>query len=442
MKSNLKQKLTAALLIILRIAAASEGRIKIAENIFLDAYFRPRVEIDGRDFAGTGADAYANYRTRLGISLENLIENTELYLQIADSRMMGFDDPYMQGSNIGMNKQDNNLGVNKAYIKIKEISCPGTYFMVGRMPNDQGRQRIFGPGDWNFTGPRVYDGAKMGYAAEKWSVNLWYFWGKSGDRHWIEEMPYFDENNDENNEKLDHSLIGVDGSFLNKSLNAMLFLDWDQNLVAADTAIGGSHPAFTRWTSLIYYTRQFDAFNLDLDAAYQFGEKAYSGGSGDIAAWFIAPEITYNFDYSLKPWIGLACDIVSGENSDTSRFTQFYEEYYSKHRFQGRMDYFTDSASKSHGLQDYILKFGCAPLKNFKTMWEAHYFRSEYAFPSVIDSAACCEYGWELDITSDYTIRKGLKSQIGLNFFLPNENWQGKDAKWTYFFYTHLLAEL
>jgi len=160
-------------------AGAVQGKVKIAEGIFLDAYFRPRVELDAMDFnSNTGFDSYATFRTRLGISLENLVENTILCLNIADSRSMGYNDPYLQGSPVAPNKSDQNLGVDIAYLETRELFHCGTMLRIGRMENNQGRERLFGPGNWSVYGPRTYDGIKFGVEGENIDWYLWSFYGR------------------------------------------------------------------------------------------------------------------------------------------------------------------------------------------------------------------------------------------------------------------------
>ena len=152
------------ILLISVLGTAAFAEVKVSDGVFIDAQFRPRLELDNRYYGpGAGFDGYSTFRTRLGISLREFIEGTELYLQIADSRTMGFADPYNTGQNIGVNKLDNNLGVTKAYIAVKGLLEKNSVFKIGRMSNNIGRNRIFGPGNWNIYGPRTYDGIRYEY---------------------------------------------------------------------------------------------------------------------------------------------------------------------------------------------------------------------------------------------------------------------------------------
>ena len=442
----------AGMFIVLALFGVAEAKAKVTDGILIDANFRPRLEIDHRWFDGEGADQYATTRTSIGLTFENLIENTEIYFLMEDSRMMGFSDPYLTGYNIGMNKYDNNLGVNKAYLKVNDLLTEGFYLKIGRQDNDQGRGRIFGAGNWSFYGPRVYDGVKMGYNYLGSEINLWYFYGMFGDRHWPNNLPYsspyYPPYYGDKFQK-DHSLIGADITMFNKRMSVLFFCDWDSYPVTITNELGyilGKYNLFTRWTGAFYYSDMIENVKIEVDAAHQFGHQVSgyaNNGKADINAFMLAGEVSYNFDIDYKPWLGIGWDIVSGEDDDPGEITQFYEEYYSKHRFQGRMDYFKSMGSiKENGLNDFFFIAGIQPVDFMTNMLELHFFRTQYAYASAVNQEASYDLGYEVDITNDFKIRKGLKSRLGINFFLPNEDWQGEDAKNAWFIYWSMTAEI
>ncbi|MDP8205106.1 MAG: hypothetical protein P9L92_00440 [Candidatus Electryonea clarkiae] len=233
-----------------------KSQVVVAEGVLLDAEFRPRFELDNRDFSSeTGNDAYGSMRTRIGIKLENIIENTGLYMMIADSRMLGYSNPYLTGEPPGPNGFDNNLGVKKVFIEVNDILKDGSNLVIGKMSNDQGRGYIFGPGNWNLYGPRTYDGIKIGYSNQGFELHLWSFCGSRGDRHW-----YPDSTNPASvpnltiDYKLDHTLNGMDLSVLANKINFLFFQELDQERIIDTTD-------FSRNTSL---NRMTAAVNLKL----------------------------------------------------------------------------------------------------------------------------------------------------------------------------------
>lgn len=414
---------------------------KITDNLFLDAEFRPRLEFDNRDFKATGFDFYATYRTRIGIKFKNIIERTTLYFQIADSRLMGFSDPYLTGKNIGPNKWDNNLGVTKVFIEIHDLFKKGTLFKIGRMSNEQGRNRIFGPGNWNIFGPRTYDGLKIGYSTNNISWHVWNFWGIAGDRHW-----YFMTNTtgnypDQNiHFKADHTLTGLDLSAANNVVNLLAFLDLDQ-LPVADTLHNQTNISFCRITlaaNLKWRQNKNTGLWIDFDGSYQFGQQAHSKGSGDISSFLLAGDFSYHFNFKNQLWFGMGFDFTSGDDGKSlERVTNFYEYYYSKHSFQGNMDFFTNvSGIKSFGLKDYILRTGVNLIENVRLRLNLHHFCTEKPF--MVSGAT--DLGNELDITLDFSIRKGIITQLGFDLFWPENKWQGEKSSVATFGFCALTA--
>ncbi|OGL42239.1 MAG: hypothetical protein A2161_06730 [Candidatus Schekmanbacteria bacterium RBG_13_48_7] len=420
--------------------------MQLADKIFLDAYFRPRIEFDNLDFNNkTGIDSYSTFRTRLGIAMEDIVPKTNLYIMFGDSRMMGFSDPYLTGKPIGPNKWDDNVGVIEAFMEVLDLIKPGTMFKVGRMTNDQGRARIFGPGNWNVYGPRTYDGIKIGYSNEDFALHFWSLFGQAGDRHW-----YFDSDTpgvypDKSIAyKKDHTLAGTDISLWSNMLNFLAFLDLDQNPVE-DSVHGGHNPAFSRITIAANFgwkTRDKEQFSVDLDTAYQFGSQAYDGGEGDISAYLVAGELKYRLEPKLSSFIGAGFDIISGDDGSSSdKISNFYEYYYSRHRFQGHMDYFKNpSGIKSKGLQDFIFRAGFSPHKKLVFQLDLHHFQTEKSFESAENGGSSHILGKELDTTLDYKIRKGLTAQFGYDIFWPTEDWQGSDSDASTFCYMSITA--
>ena len=342
MKSTIN-RLVMALVLICSYIGMLDAAVKLHENVVIDAEFRPRVEIENRDFhGGTGLDSYATYRTRLGIALKGLAENTDFYLMIGDSRMMGYSNPYLTGDPAGPNRYDNNLGVIKAFFKVSGIFGKGSFLKIGRMSNDQGRALLFGPGNWNYFGPRTYDGIKTGITRGEISLNIWHFYGANGDRHWypLEDDPSQIPNS-EIDYKHDHTLTGVDVSVGEKRVNLLTYLDLDQESIA-DTVHGGNHAAFTRITSAVnlHFAREkTSVFWFDADFAYQSGSMAYGGGYARISSYLAAADWGWCFQQSTQSWIGIGFHILSGDDGkNPGQVTWFYDKYCSKHRVLGHMD--------------------------------------------------------------------------------------------------------
>jgi hypothetical protein len=443
----MKHSLSAIVFVLIIIISEVYGRVQISENIYLDAEFRPRIEFDNRDFSSkTGNDAYTSMRIRIGLRIDDIIENTSLYLMIGDSRMLGYSNPYLTGNPPGPNGFDNNLGVNKVYIEVKDVIKQGAYLKIGRMSNDQGRSYIFGPGNWNLLGPRTYDGIKVGYSYDMLDCNLWSFFGSNGDRHWYPEADdpkkYPDTDIDY---KRDHTLTGLDLSLWKKTINILLFLDLDQNPVA-DTINHTTNIALKRTTTAInirWRQNPNSGHWIDFDAASQVGNMAYGAGNGEISAYMLAGDWSLHFEKPVKSWIGFGFHILSGWDGDQDKVTYFDDNYSSKHKTFGFMDYFKNPTDiKSQGLQDLIIRAGLTPLKELDCQVDFHKFNVEKSFKSVKNGKSSNNLGYEIDTQFKYAIKSGLTTELGIDLFTPDEKWKYKPGDISTFIYLALTASI
>ncbi len=430
---------------LLIFTSVTEGRVQLSDKIYLEASFRPRFEFDNRDFnQETGFDAYGTMRTRIGLGFENLVENTTLYMMIGDSRMMGYTNPYLTGKTPGPIGYDNNLGVNKVYLEVRDIWKPGTAFKIGRMSNDQGRSYIFGPGNWNYFGPRTYDGIKIGYTKGSIDCHLWSFYSSNGDRHWY---PLADDPskapNSEVEYKRDHTLNGLDLSFGSKMVNFLFFQELDQDMVV-DTMYYEDNIALNRFTGAVnlLWKSMNKMHRIDFDFGYQIGKKAHNGGNGDISAYMIAGDYHLYPEFINTIWIGLGFEIFSGnDGADPNNISYFFDNYSSKHKTFGFMDYFkSPTGIKSRGLHDYIFRLGAVPVKDLTCQVDLHSFRVDKAFISTKDGKPAHGLGFEIDSQFMYTMRKGLLGELGIDFFMPNEDWKDDPGYVSTFIYFTLTA--
>ncbi|MFO8056753.1 MAG: hypothetical protein R6V10_05610 [bacterium] len=438
-----------ALLFFICLPAHSE--VKLTDGVYLDGYIRPRVEFDDRDFDGsTSADQYATLRTRLGFRVDRVLPDTVFYILLADSRTMGYNDPYLTGEPEPPNKPDRNLGVSKVWIRLDNLLTDNFYLKVGRMSNDQGRARIMGPGNWSYAGPRTYDGIKAGYLAENFSLKFWSFYGIHGDRHWYPDPDQYPDHSvpDEDIDyKYDHTLNGFDLHLFQNRLQLLAFVDLDQARVK-DVTEDEENPASVRYTAALYFHqgnpewKEKGGPRFELDYAYQFGTVGTAAGEADVSAWLCAGDLYYSAGGEYAPWIGAGWDVTSGDSgANRLEAHYFYDYYYSRHGYRGRMDLFKDPyGTASLGLQDYVLRTGFSPHKSIRLQADAHYFRVEQPYLSVESSDEEHELGYELDLMVRWQMRKGIKAKAAYMTFWPSDDWKGEDADPAGFSYLALIA--
>ncbi|MFC1492605.1 alginate export family protein [candidate division KSB1 bacterium] len=426
----------AMILLIVSGSTDSFAQIKIGEGLYLDGYMRYRMEADSRDFdSGTDVDTYSTLRTRLGLRAENVIDNTVFYIMIGDSRTMGYSDPYLAGHNIGPNKFDQNLGVVLAYLEVSEFLHESLTLKIGRIENNIGRMRIFGPGNWNVNGPRTYDGFSLLYDNNEYSFRFFNLWGYGGDRHW-----------EESSLNEDHYLTGLDTRFLEEKLQLLFLWDHDDKPVLNQNN-GSYNDLLSRYMLAGYYgwtqnNKDDNYWKFDLDMAYQFGDQAYYMGKKDISAYLATWDLSYRSVSGRKPWFGIGMDITSGDDgSDPGKIKYFTAEYFSKHGLQGHMDYFTSVSSKSLGLRSIILRGGFEPVENCILQVDLHRFTFAENYISLKDGSITNNVGKEIDISSDYLMRDGLSVRFGFDMFFPSDHWKGSDSDPGMFSYISLKAE-
>lgn len=434
-------------LLLLNISTVS-GKVVVAEGISLNAEFRPRFEFDNRDFSsGTGYDFYSSMRTRIGLRLDNLIENTNLFIMFADSRMLGYSNPYLTGIPPGPNGYDNNVGISKVYIEVMDIWRKGTRIKAGRMSNDQGRSYIFGPGNWNLFGPRTYDGIKLGYSIRNTEFNLWSFFGANGDRHWYPEeddpKKYPDSDSDF---KRDHTLTGLDISLWSKTINLLLFLDLDQKPVT-DTVNHTTNISLKRTTTAVnlhWFPDTHGGYRFDFDAAYQFGTVAHPGGNSNISAYMLASDWSWHSSCRKGTWFGFGFHLTSGDNAnDPDKTGYFYDNYSSKHKTFGHMDYFkSPTGIKSKGIRDFVVRAGSSPFESMTCQLNFHRFTLEKSYSSVISGNPSHNLGFEIDTLTKFYIRNGLTVELGVDCFIPDRNWKNDPNDISTFLYIVMTATI
>jgi len=444
--------MAAALLASVLLATTAYGEVELAKGVGFDGYFRPRFELDGRDFdTSTGHDQYITLRTRLGIRAKDLIPDTTFYFLIADSRTLGYSDPYLTGEPIPPNNLDANLGVNQVWLKIDNLGFEGFYFMVGRMENNQGRNRIFGPGNWSHNGPRTYDGVKAGFANDAFQINLWSLYGLYGDRHWYPDPDQYPDHktpDPDTDWKYDHTLNGLDIRSADQNLQLLAFLDYDQARVE-DVTRDEKNPGSVRYTVALYsLLASSDAWKRDggisfaHDIACQFGTVGTTTGEADVYAWLWAGDFAFSFGTTPEFWAGIGWDVTSGDQgTNHTQVHYFYDYYYSKHVYRGTMDYFKDPFKEpSLGLQDYIVRMGMKPVDTLSLKADVHYFRTEQPFDAADDGKDANVLGMELDVVGKLEIRQGIEGELGMDFFWPTADWKGDDANYSSFVYSAMTA--
>lgn len=419
MKRTLIATVLFAVLILMAVPVSAGTDIKV------DAQVRARSQMSDMSFDTTGAmNCFRELRTRVGLS-GTVNDNAHVYIQFQDSRIAG-DDPGTSGGLTG----GNNVDLHQGYIKIDNIFGKGWGGMAGRFEFAKGNQRFFGTVGWHQVG-RAWDGGALWYKNEDFDVTAFSF-------------KTLELQNQEFNKDTD--VFGLYGT-LNK-FNLDLFALYEVN---ADTiGYDGDIKPLSRINLGMYYHRQYNQFDFEMNGAYQMGTKGYGTptidefgeitdtikSEMDIAAFMFAFEGGYTLEGDLNARVALGVDYSSGDDgSDTTEYKAFTNAYYTGHKFRGYMDYFL--GSNQAGLMDIMFRAKLDPIPGWTLKGDFHYFTTAQDYYSALDDTTLTKnVGMEFDFSVSTTRIAGVNFVAGTSLFLPSEDFAGmvdpEIGFWTY----------
>jgi hypothetical protein len=241
---------------------------------------------------------------------------------------------------------------------------------VGRHEMAYGAQRVIGPSDWA-NARRAFDGGKIMLVTGRNQLDA--FWVRPVD---IEREEFNNGDSDisfaglydvyqlpDMFAKGDKSRAEAYALLLNRS-NARFGQNAAAPAAAADEdryTIGGR-----------FYTAP-KPFDLDVEAAYQFGQ--YDGG--DISAWMVATEAGYTFDtVTLKPRLFVGFDYASGDDDPNDADLGTYNQLFpTSHTFFGYADVIgRQNIIDAHGGADLVLRENARWAKRVTLRIEDHFF--------------------------------------------------------------------
>jgi len=410
-----------SLIISLLTSSLLNAGTEVGNGLTIDGQIRERTEFIDKSFYDEDEMYERSFlRTRLGLSYTR-IENTKLYVQIQDSRVLG-----MNSSDL---TNDFNLGIHQAYIKFKCRKNNSLWMQAGRFEVAYGRQRVLGAVGWSNVG-RTFDGFRAGYVGDNVKLDL--FLLKIDERYYnYYEFPYLDYYlYDEN----DQVLYGLYIKLLEDHLHLFGLYDYDH--LELTNEAGDLKPRLSRWTFGGHYNRTMKSgFDVVLDLALQSGSYYYA----DISAYMFAGEFGYMFEHEMNPRAAFGFDITSGDDGTEADEINTYDNlYYTGHAFRGYMDYFIGSPPE--GLMDLVGRFKFNPAPDWTAAVDAHLFRTmeEHIVPGTSGEETSNAIGQEIDVTVKRAIYSGLAAQLGASMFFPSDDWypDGSTATWFYFMLT------
>lgn len=373
-------------------------------DVKFDGQVRARAEYDDRTFNPEYYLGDVNYlRIRAGIRAV-IEKNTEVYVQIQDSRLFGdrIDGAYSSGT---LNNTDN-IDLHQGYIKVRRLWHDRLSGKVGRFEFNLGNQRLFGAVGWSNVG-RAWEGITFAYTTES-----------------VEVLPFFLKRQElQNPEKnRDFEIAGVNVTARKLGYEFLLVYENDGNGTFVQQVPSGGFrfvDNLDRATASLYVNRPLGGqFDIISNLAYQFGEQRFGSNELNISAFLIAVELGHTFDSKTFRRVAAGVDYTSGwDYSYDGKFTAFDNLYYTGHKFRGAMDYFTGMVYE--GLIDLYATANLQLAPDWQAGATVHYFRTAEDLRILQDSTK--ELGGEIDLAIATTSVPGIKLEGGLSVFVAND---------------------
>lgn len=379
-----------------------------AQDYKFDGELRFRMNSVNKSFSNSvGSNNYTELRSRVGI---NFIPSSSFsaFIQFQDNRNLGSEKSTNEGTKEVDLKEANGLVKNLFGLPID--------WKFGRLTASAANSRFVGKSDWG--SGRTFDGMTLLIKSQTANFNFYAFQLSENSKAADKDDSYFGG-------------VSVDfKSIQNFELSVFAFDELLSNMSGNNSMTSG-----------FYSKGKFGSFIPELEAAYQFGNKKISNQNFDVAAYFVAFNASYKFDFALYPTLNAGVELVSGDNSATDKkYNSFNTLYGTKHGFFGYMDYFVNipSDTKNLGLIDYHFKIISKPFDEINFYLAFHKFDSQKKY-TTITSKKVNDFGFETDFVANYIFQKNLTFSFGLSFFSPGEifkEWHGKDNAFYGYFIT------
>ncbi|MCD6556735.1 MAG: alginate export family protein [Bacteroidales bacterium] len=390
------------------INASAFGQFKIQGLIRPRFEYRNGYSIFRNDTSS--AAAFISQRTRLNLTYNN--EKIETYFSVFDFRIWG-DQVWK--------KDVASIGLNEAWAKININDFWSVKF--GRQTLKYDNNRLVSPVNWNQTGA-AHDALKVNYINKGWAIDLVSAWNQSSQNK-----------------------FGTDYAFSTsfyKSLNILRISKKFNKFSIASFNISDGFQDFSnpekqhfRFTYGLIPNYKNDKYRI---TARAFGQTGKLQSGQNVKAFYTNIDFTCSVSKKIKLTAGN--EIKSGNNGLDSLNTTdhaFDILYGAKHKFNGRIDYFSlPSTTKGTGFIDTYLKTRFNVMKYASLSAEYHYFMLEnnYVYNgSVIDKFL----GNEIDLVYKQDFGNDIALEAGYSFILGTESAEiikgGNKDLWNHWFY-------
>lgn len=379
-----------------------------AQTVKLSGELRERSEFDTRsNVIRSSSDVFHLLRTRLRADAA-VNDQVSVIVEVQDARVYG-------GTQTTFNAGSPAFDLRQGFVEVKKLFDTPLSFKLGRQALLYGNQRLLGPIDWHNQG-QTFDGAVLRASMESITFDVI---GAAVAR--MVNTPSY-----QRDVFLTGAWITWKPSTTKSALNLFYFYD-------NPGMSGSSQIRQKRNTAGIHASGAYDAFDYELDGAYQFGDLTGLTPPVAIAAQLIGIRAGYTFKDINDLRIGIGFDLLSGDDRETTdKYESFHTLYATNHKFYGYMDYFLNIPSHTSdlGLQDMIVQISFVPVSGLKLGADAHIFStaidplSVYTqpLPPTVNPDLSKKIGMELDLEASWKLADALSMTFGFSVFDWDKN--------------------
>ncbi len=327
------------------------------------------------------------------------------------------------------------LGVDLAYVTLKEAFYAPLTLTLGRQDIEFGRGLIFG--NWQIQDPQAaiaadefsavtaFDAARATLDFEPWTLDFVYANIAQGDH------------NDEDDRSFWFANVNYAFSEYNAEWEGYLGADYDK--ATNDATAGLLVQPNTNETYVVGTRAQFDPVsNMTIggEVAYQMGD-SYAGTvrnveARDIEAWMFDIFAEYRWsDHAYKPYVGLEYFFTSGDETSSGTTFEGWNGLFRSPTYGVIHDYLetyyetalTGDGASSTNFQTFFVSAGFAPMEDLKIGGKYYWFWSD---EDIINTTAGTqnvgnELGSELDLDITYDYTEDVTFTLGLAWFFPGD---------------------
>lgn len=379
------KKISILFIILFFAIAGNEALAQESGEFSVKAQVRPRFEYNHGAILPLGENddptAFISNRARLSMAYDNGF----LSMGVAGQEISVWGEK-AQIENRG------NFAINEAWVKLDRN---GYFAQIGRQVLAYDDDRILGTLDWHQAG-RWHDALKLGYENEAHRLHVILAYNQTSTTP--RQGTYYQGGGQP------YKLMQT-GHYLYRGR---------RNFTASVLAMNLGFQAGTNDEPKINYMQTLgtnlayavNALDLQGTFYYQMGKTALGL---NLSAFMFAAKAQYKFTPLFSAAAGL--DYLSGNRSNSEKFTAFNPLYGTHHKFYGAMDYFYASTYPNVGLIDGYASLIFRPMNKFTIDVTCHYFASEQ--PINVDGESKKSLGSEIDLTLTYPIRSYITLQGG-----------------------------